>query len=92
MKTRLTKLSLEHRETWRISRTNDSEIKRCPFCDDASPMIPAENLAIAVNLSPREIYRRIELGKLHFLETPEARVFVCFASFSEKTRNPTGGD
>ena len=46
-------------------------------------MILAESLARASSRSPREIYREIERGRVHFFESPNAQMYVCLASFSE---------
>lgn len=78
-------INFEQREVWRISHTgNQAEIIQCPVCRDVSQMIPAEKLALFAEISPRAIYRRIERGELHFVETSGRQVLVCLASFSEK--------
>jgi len=49
-------------------------------------MVLVEALAKSDHRSPREIYRAIEQGQLHFLESSDAQVFVCLASFSERNK------
>jgi hypothetical protein len=78
-----TELSFESREVWRIVPAPGGEIRPCPICPNAVPMILAEDLAKSDHRSPREIYRAIEQGRLHFLESSNAQVFVCLASFAE---------
>lgn len=76
-------MSFEQRETWRVSRGDGIEAVECPFCQTTSPMIAAETLAKLARTSPREIYRCVDEGRLHFFETPEMEVLVCLRSFSE---------
>lgn len=87
-KTRL-EISFEQREIWRVSRftqTDADEEFLCPFCFEQAAMIYAEELAACFATSPREIYRRIESGTLHFVETKRKTILVCPASFSQKEK------
>ncbi|HEY0427024.1 MAG TPA: hypothetical protein VGC76_04380 [Pyrinomonadaceae bacterium] len=84
MKKTRVEISFEQREIWRVSRADKAETQICPFCLNDAPMISAEDLAALAAASPREIYRQIERGTLHFVETADKQIFVCFASFSEK--------
>lgn len=45
-------------------------------------MIGAEYMAKIMAASPREIYRKIDDGQLHFVETADLQVLVCLRSFS----------
>ena len=85
MKKTRTEIFFEQRESWRISRFDKRETPICPFCFDDAPMLSAENLAIFAETSPREIYRQIERGFVHFVETANREIFVCFASFSKRS-------
>lgn len=82
MKTKRLEFSFEQQEIWQISHSADTEIPVCPLCVNLTPMLTAEKLARTFRISPREIYRQIELGLLHFHETPQSQVFVCLDSFS----------
>ena len=53
------------------------EIIACPECGGDEVMIVAESAASVFGFSRREIYRIIEAGKVHFLETKEGVLFVC---------------
>lgn len=77
-------MSFEQRETWRVSRGDGVDAVECPFCPTSSPMIAAETLAKLSRTSPREIYRQVDGGGLHFVETPELELLVCLRSFVEK--------
>lgn len=83
MTTARIEMSFVQRETWRVSRGDGVDAAECPFCRTSSPMIAAETLAKLARTSPREIYRCIDEGRLHFYETHELEVLVCLTSFSE---------
>jgi len=40
-------------------------------------MVAPERAATMLDVAPREIYRRIENGELHFLECADGGLFVC---------------
>ena len=54
----------------------------CAFCGAETMVIPPERAAAVFNLSAREIYRRVENGAGHFIETDNGLTLVCSASFS----------
>jgi hypothetical protein len=85
MKTSRIEMSFEQRETWRVSHGEDVESRQCPYCIETSPMIAVENLAMAMCESPRHIYKQIDNGGLHFIETARMQVLVCLASFSNRS-------
>ena len=77
-------ISFESREQWRIFSPNMAENLQCPFCEEESSMLTVENLAVLTETSQLEIYREIERGALHFVETKKSRLFVCPAAFSKR--------
>ena len=78
--------SFKQREVWQISRKSDvAETPACPFCAEFTPMLAAESLAQTFKVSPREIFRLIERGALHFIETERKEIFVCLESFSKRS-------
>ena len=83
MNSKRIEVSFESREIWRIRQATGAEMRQCPDCPNAAPMLLVEDLAKTSGISPREIYRAIEQGVLHFLEGEQAQVFVCLATFSE---------
>jgi hypothetical protein len=56
----------------------------CPDCGEEVRMILAEKAATVCQCSRRRIYRWIEDGSLHFVETPEGEALVCGRSLSKK--------
>lgn len=63
------------RETLRLTTYGISPEIQCQIC--GGRMISAERLAFESGDSLREIFRRIEDGSAHFVETDDYRVFVC---------------
>jgi hypothetical protein len=45
-------------------------------------MVTVDEAAAIASESSRSIFRRIENGQLHFIETPEGRLFICSNSLS----------
>ena len=84
MKSSHFELVFEQHEIWRVKHASNVESMLCPYCAEETPMITAERLASALCESPRNIYRRIDDGSVHFVETTNMHVLVCLASFSKK--------
>jgi hypothetical protein len=78
-------ISFESREQWRIFSPDSAENVQCPFCEEDSPMLSVENLAVLTETSQLEIYREIERGSLHFVETKKSQLFVCLRSFLKRS-------
>ena len=66
-----------------IVLSETEEIIACPFCEGDEVMIVAESAASVFAFSRREIYRMVEAGKVHFLETAERVLFVCQKSLED---------
>ncbi|NOT59882.1 MAG: hypothetical protein HOP19_06610 [Acidobacteria bacterium] len=49
----------------------------CSACAAAVRMVTPEAAAALSAVTPRTIYRRIEAGQLHFIETPDGTLFIC---------------
>ena len=54
----------------------------CAGCGDEVRMVTIDQAATLARLSSREIYREVEAGMLHFIETTEGSVLVCFNSLN----------
>jgi len=86
MKTSRLEVLFEQHEIWRVKHASDLETMPCPFCTKETPMITAEKLASALGESTRAIYKLIDEGKVHFFETANMHVFVCLASYSNRSQ------
>jgi hypothetical protein len=79
-KFRTTTIAVETEETvvlriWRPLRAG------CPAC--GAEMARPEAAAVATGLRPREIYRRVEAGTVHFLESEDGALAVCLDSLRD---------
>jgi hypothetical protein len=52
----------------------------CAECDYLVDMIAPEEAMALAGVSSREIYRWVEAGRVHFLETPEGFLLICLGS------------
>ncbi len=55
----------------------------CEACAAQVRMVTAEEAAMIAEVSARAIYRRVEAGRIHFTETPEGLLLICFNSLLE---------
>jgi ethanolamine utilization microcompartment shell protein EutL len=54
----------------------------CSACGDKVRMVTIDQAATLAQASSREIYREVEAGMLHFIETTEGSVLICFNSLN----------
>ena len=54
----------------------------CKECDKDLPMLTPEAAAAFAGVSPRAIYRCVESGELHFIDTSDGTLLICSGSFS----------
>ena len=57
--------------------------KFCPVCNGASPFVAVDQAAVIGDTTSLAIYRAIESGGVHALETSEGFLIVCLASITE---------
>ncbi len=49
----------------------------CPVCAPPVPLVTPEEAAVLAGVSTRTVYRRVEAGQLHFVETDAGRLLIC---------------
>lgn len=54
----------------------------CKKCDAQVILMGIAEAAVTVNITQRSLFRRIEAGDLHFVETGERAVLVCLTSLT----------
>lgn len=68
-------------ETWQrtvIRQASRQTLKiRCEFCAAEVEMTPSDQAANLLGITQREVFRRLELGDLHFFETENGEVLIC---------------
>lgn len=57
----------------------------CPHC--ASPTISPEQAAALTGVSTRAVYRQVEQGQLHFVETEIGQLLLCLNSLLKHKGN-----
>ena len=72
---------VETHEVWVIRRRRGRTTAFCAECPDQPEMLTAGEAAPLCGHSLRAIFRLIEAGLVHFLESPEGELFVCPTSF-----------
>ncbi len=80
-RTRITEFSFETDETFVIRRPAMLTVW-CPTCGSTVIAARPETAAVVKKLPPREIYRRVESGAVHFQESADGRLLVCLDSLS----------
>ena len=72
---RKTEITFEKEETIVLRQGEKMLAAFCPRCQTLVEMATPQICALVTGLSEREVFRLIETGKIHFLETE--RVLVC---------------
>lgn len=60
----------------------------CNFCGGQSAMLAPEEAALLAGVGVRAIYRAIEEGRIHFLESASGALVVCLGSIREQLVSP----
>ena len=74
---RRTEVTVETDEIVVIRSSQATILPLCSQCCDAVPMITAEQATEMFSATIRAIYRWVEEGRIHNMETAEGVVFVC---------------
>ena len=70
-------ITLKTRQVFLIRRAPECDRPLCAECVEGSQMITPKEAAALSETSTRAIYRLIEGGGLHFIETDSGSVLVC---------------
>jgi hypothetical protein len=73
-----TEIEIELNETVAYSRRSERFEAFCPECKSLVEMAAPPIAAVLTHTTEREIYRLVETGKVHFIETD--RVLICLNS------------
>jgi hypothetical protein len=79
VKTRITEVEVETEEIV-VVRVRATCMAWCPGCSAEVVMARPEAAAARAGLRVREIYRLVEAGSVHFLESADGTVLVCVDS------------
>jgi hypothetical protein len=62
------------------SRHTTPQFVWCESCQEPVWMVTTDTAAALNNTTVRDIFRRVEAGELHFIETKAAQLLICRAS------------
>jgi hypothetical protein len=75
--TKRTEVVVELDEVFVIRTRQSESLTWCAECCAYVRMLTPDHAAIIIGHSPRQIYRWIEAGKVHFSEAPQGDLLVC---------------
>ena len=76
MRRRRMEITVETRQMIIHRSTNQTPIW-CTECASPVQLIEPEEAAVLADVSTRTIYRRVERGQLHFVETDAGKLLIC---------------
>lgn len=79
-KKRRIEFTLETEEVMVIRKRGKPLVAWCGECNRQARMVTVDEAAAVAGASWREIFRRVEAGRLHFTETPERGLRICLNS------------
>jgi len=79
---RTTEITIERRRSFAARRTTKRKLSYCPICAREGEFVTPEEAAARASVTTRTIYRWLENGKLHFIETPGGELLVCSESLA----------
>ena len=82
---RKTEIEIELNETVAYSRRSERFENFCPNCKSLVEMATPPVAAVLTHSTEREIYRLVETGAVHFVETD--RVLICLDSLTDYKKN-----
>ncbi len=77
-----TEITIETHEVMVIRRRGSYPKSRCPHCGDQATMMTLDEATTVFEVSTRNLFRFIEGGELHSVETPKGTLLVCSESLS----------
>ena len=82
---RTTEISVEKTRRLVIRQPETDATIRCPACNE--PMLTAEAVAVLFRVKCRLIYKIVEAGAAHFVETETGALLVCPSSLDAAIGN-----
>jgi hypothetical protein len=82
-KGRNTSINIETEHVFLLRKRRELAMAWCVECAQRTRMVNADEAAILSRFSTRAICRLAEAGRIHFTETAEGVLMVCFRSLSD---------
>jgi hypothetical protein len=70
-----------------VMSSSESLSSLCAACGEEARMVTIDQAARLARVNSREIYREVEAGMLHFMETTEGSLLICFNSLNGSNLN-----
>jgi|RhiMetdeSRZDD1v2_1073273.scaffolds.fasta_scaffold70909_1 excisionase family DNA binding protein len=79
---RKTTLTIEIDRVLTIRGATSDRRGKCEACGEVVPMITVDEAAKLAHIGSRSIYQMVEANRIHFIETSEDLLLICFNSIS----------
>ena len=80
---RTMEITIERSRSVVASRPHVERTARCPKCLAEVRLVTPDEAGSLAGVSVREVYRWVEAGRVHFIETSEGRLFICANSLCQ---------
>lgn len=77
-----TEITIETHEVMVIRRQGSYPQSHCRRCGEQATMLSLDEATALSNISTRKLFRLVEDGKLHFIETPKGTLLICSESLA----------
>ncbi len=81
-----TVITIETRQRILIRQNRRSIFVWCGQCAAESLMVSTNEAATLVNTTARDVFRRVDAGNVHFLETEGGTLLICCKSFLDSVK------
>jgi hypothetical protein len=81
--TKRTEITIETDRIVVLSRRTVSVVSWCNECSQRTKMVTVDEAATIAGVTSRTMYRWADAEKLHFTETAEGVLMICFSSLQD---------
>ena len=79
---RIKTVTMQTRQVTTVRWQRQPLVLQCERCAGETSMVTPGEAAVLAHTTARHIFRRVEAGELHFLETAEGELLVCCNSLA----------
>ncbi len=83
MKKKRTETTIETHQVQIVRRRRREVEAWCSDCAENVRMIAPESAAVLAQVTLRAVFRRVEAGELHFIETRDGALLICLNSLTQ---------
>jgi hypothetical protein len=87
--TRITEITVETDRLFAVHKSQNAPLAWCPACSEEVRTARPDLAAAIADVIMRELYRRSELGRVHFLEGPGGVLLFCLKALHPNHVTPT---